>query len=79
MFLRTMPSKSASRILFLLLSVTAAMSIVVDVGLISGKTVSAEAGLDEPVGLLKRLAETALAVGKGRLLDSSGLLDEDRL
>ena len=53
------------------------MSIVVDVGLISGKTVSVEAGLNESVGSLKRHAQTALAVGKGRLLDSSArLLDE---
>ena len=53
------------------------MSFLVDVGLISGKTVSVEAGLDESVGSLKRRAQTALAaVGKGRLLDSSRPLNE---
>ena len=54
------------------------MSIVVDVGLISGNTVSVEAGLDESVGLLKLRAQTALAVGKRRLLHSSRLLDEEQ-
>ena len=53
------------------------MSVVVDVDLISGKTVSVEARLDESVATLKRRAQTALAVGKGRLLDSGGLLDDD--
>ena len=53
--------------------VPGAMSAVVDVGLISGKTVSLEAQLDEPVATLKRHAQTALTVGKGRLLDASGL------
>ena len=53
------------------------MSIAVDVGLLSGKTVSVEAGLDESVATLKRRAQTALAVGNGRLLDSSSRwLDE---
>ena len=55
------------------------MSIVVDVGLMSGRTVSVEAGLDESVATLKRRAQTALAVGKGRLSDSSTrLLDEQQ-
>ena len=53
------------------------MSVVVDVGLISGKTVSVEAGLDESVATLKRRAQTALAVGKGRLVDSGRLLDDE--
>ena len=57
---------------------TAAMSIVLDVGLMSGKTVSLEAGLDESVGSLKCRAQTALAVRKGRLLDSSKMLDEEQ-
>ena len=58
--------------------VTEAMSVVVDVGLISGKTISVEAKLDEIVATLMRRAHTALAVGKGRLLDSSGgLLDNE--
>ena len=38
-----------------------------------------ETRLDESVGTLKRQAQTALAVGKGRLLDSSArLLDEQQ-
>ena len=52
---------------------TEAMPVVVDVALISGKTVSVEANLDEPVALL----QIALAVGKGRLLDASGCLLDD--
>ena len=56
--------------------VTEAMSVVVDVGLISGKTISVEARLDESVATLKKRAQTALAVGKGRLLDSGGVLDD---
>ena len=50
------------------------MSVVVDVGLISGKTVSVEARLDEPVATLKRCAQNALAVAKGRLVDSRRVL-----
>ena len=57
--------------------VTEVMSVVVDVGLLSGKTVSVEAGLDDSVPTLKRRAETALGVGKGRLLNSGGLLDDE--
>ena len=52
--------------------VTEAMSVVVDVGLMSGKTVSVETSLDELVATLKRRAQTALAVGTGRLLDCFG-------
>ena len=48
------------------------MSVVVDVGLISGKTVPVQAGLDESVATLRRQAQTALAVGTGRLMDASG-------
>ena len=44
---------------------TEAMPVVIDVGFISGKTVSAGAQLDEAVASLKRRAQTALAVGKG--------------
>ena len=56
--------------------VNAAMSIVVDVSLISGKTVSVETRLDELVGSLRRRAQKALAVFKNiRLLDSTRLLD----
>ena len=57
--------------------VTEAMPVVVDVGLISGKTVSLQAGLDESVVTLKRRAQITLAVGKGRLLNSDGLLDDE--
>ena len=55
------------------------MSIAVDVGLLSGRTVSVEAGLDESLATLKRRAQTALAVGKGRRLDSAArFLDEQQ-
>ena len=58
---------------------TAAMSILVEDGLISGKTIQVEAGLHESVGSLKCRAQTALAVGNGRLVDSSARwLDEER-
>ena len=53
------------------------MSVVVDVGLISGKTVSVEAELHESVATLKRRAQAALAVRKGRLLNSGGLLHDE--
>ena len=54
------------------------MSVVVDVGLISGKTVSVQANLDESVATLKQRAQTGLGVGKGRLLDApGGLLDAE--
>ena len=53
------------------------MSVVVDVGFMSGKTVSVKAKLDVSVGTLKRRAQTALGVGKGRLLDSGGPLDDE--
>ena len=49
------------------------MSIAVEVGLLSGKTASVRAGLEENVAALKRRAETALGVGKRRLVDSSGI------
>ena len=48
------------------------MSITVSVGLLSGKTATVEAALDEEVGALKRQAQLALGVGRGRLLDSFG-------
>ena len=48
------------------------MSIAVDVGLLSGRTATVKAGLDEEVGALKRRAQIALGVGRGRLVDSSG-------
>ncbi|OLP97890.1 Ankyrin repeat and KH domain-containing protein mask [Symbiodinium microadriaticum] len=48
------------------------MSITVDVGLLSGKTATVKAALDEEVGALKRRAQIALGVGGGRLVDSSG-------
>ena len=58
--------------------VTEAMSVVVDVGLMSGKTVSVDVNLGEPVATLKSRAQTALAVGKGQLLDASGGLLDDK-
>ena len=48
------------------------MSISLDIGLLSGKSVSVEADVNEEVGALKRRAETALGVGRGQLVDSSG-------
>ncbi|OLP92984.1 hypothetical protein AK812_SmicGene25140 [Symbiodinium microadriaticum] len=49
------------------------MSITVEVGLLSGKTACVRAGVDEDVATLKRRAQTALGVGKGQLVDSSGI------
>ena len=48
------------------------MSITVEVGLLSGKTVSVEADLNEEVGKMKRRAQIALGVGRGRLVGASG-------
>ena len=48
------------------------MSITVEVKLLSGKTATLQAELDEKVGSVKLRAQAALGVGKGRLLDSSG-------
>ncbi|OLQ00894.1 hypothetical protein AK812_SmicGene16400 [Symbiodinium microadriaticum] len=48
------------------------MSITVDVGLLSGKTATVKAGLDEEVGALQRRAQIALGVGRGRLVGSCG-------
>ena len=53
------------------------MSVVVHVGLKNGKTVALEAGLDESVSTLRQRAQAELAVAKGRLLDSGGLLDHE--
>ena len=52
------------------------MTIVVEVGLASGRTVSLEVRLDDPVESLGLRAQTALAVGRGRLVDSSGCVLE---
>eukprot|EP00439_Symbiodinium_sp_Y106_P023674 s3358_g2.t3 len=48
------------------------MSITLEVGLLSGKTATVKADLDEEVATLKSRAETALGVGRGRLVGSSG-------
>ncbi|OLQ01854.1 Potassium channel KAT2 [Symbiodinium microadriaticum] len=48
------------------------MSLTVQVGLLSGRTATVQANLEEAVGTLKRRAETALEVGKGQLVHSSG-------
>ena len=48
------------------------MSITVQVDLLSGRATTVQANLHEAVGTLKRRAGTALGVGKGRLVDSSG-------
>ena len=52
------------------------MSITLEIGLLSSRTATLKAGLDEEVGALRLRAQAALGVGKGRLLDSFGeLLD----
>ena len=48
------------------------MSIAVEVGLLSGRTAAVKTGLNGSVGTLKHREQTALGVGKGRLLDRSG-------
>ena len=48
------------------------MYLTLEVSLLSGRTVSLEAGLDESVAALRRKAQKTLAVGRGRLLSSSG-------
>ena len=48
------------------------MSISVEVRLLSGKTAAVKASLDEQVASLGLRAQTALGVGKGRLVASSG-------
>ena len=48
------------------------MAIAVEVGLLSGKTATVHADLNETVEVLKKRAQGALRVGNGRLLDSSG-------
>ena len=50
------------------------MSIAVEVGLLSGKTATLTVGLDETVQTLSRRAQITLGAGKGRLLDSSGVV-----
>ncbi|OLP76053.1 Aurora kinase [Symbiodinium microadriaticum] len=50
------------------------MSITVEVSLLSGKTATVQAGLDETCKTLTQRAQVALGVGKGRLLDSSGVV-----
>ena len=53
------------------------MSITLRVGLLSGRTVQIETGLDVDVGKFKRRAQSALSVRRGRLVHSTGLvLDE---
>ena len=50
------------------------MSIAVEIGLLSGKAATVTAGLGETVQTLSRRAQIALGAGKGRLLDSSGVV-----
>ena len=50
------------------------MSITVKVSLLSGKTATVEAGLNETVETLAQRAQVALRVGKGRLVDAFGSL-----
>ncbi|CAE7919001.1 Herc2 [Symbiodinium sp. KB8] len=48
------------------------MSITVEVGLLSGRTATLRASLEEDVGSLTSRAQTALGIGRSRLVDSSG-------
>ena len=48
------------------------MSICVEVRLLSGRTTTVTAGLHEDMAALKLRAQTALGVGHGRLVDTSG-------
>ena len=48
--------------------------ITLEVSLLSGKTATVQAGLDETVETLTQRAQIALGVGKGRLLNSSGVV-----
>ena len=48
------------------------MSVTLEVALLSGRTVTVEAGQAEQVEQLKLRAQIVLGVGKGRLLDLSG-------
>ena len=50
------------------------MSTNVEVSLLSGKTATVQAGLDETVETLSQRAQMALGVGKGRFLDSCGVV-----
>ena len=50
------------------------MSITVEVRLLSGKTATVSAGLNETVATLKCRAQAALGVRNGRLVASSGNL-----
>ena len=50
------------------------MSITVEVSLLSGKTATVPAGLDETVETWAQRAQIALGVGKGQLLDSCGVV-----
>ena len=50
------------------------MSITVQVSLLSGKTATVEADLDETVDTLTQRAQIVLGVGRGRLLDSFGVV-----
>ena len=48
------------------------LALNVEVGLVSGRTTTVQAALDETVGTLKRRAQIALGIGMGSLLDSFG-------
>ena len=52
------------------------MSIAVEVSLLSGKTATVQASMDETVATLTQRAQIALGVGEGRLVDSSGAILE---
>ncbi|CAE7745414.1 unnamed protein product [Symbiodinium sp. KB8] len=54
------------------------MAMNVEVGLLSGKTATVTLGVGEDVETLTRRAQTALGVGRGRLLDSAGNILDDQ-
>ena len=55
------------------------MSVTVEVGLLSGRTATLHAGLDEEAQVLTRRAQMFFGVRTGRLLDSSGNILDARL
>ena len=54
------------------------MSLTLEVSLLSGKTASLQTHEDESVESLRMRAQRALGAGKGRLLDSTGSVLDDR-
>ena len=68
----TMKGSLRRRALLATTTLRSAMSISVDVHLLSGKTETLEVDVDDSVESLRRRAQSALKAGNGRLLNSSG-------